>query len=295
MTFRASYCAMLRMLLVLLLPAMSTPSQARETLTWLLRDLPPSTIFSGAMQGQGAIDQLMPQLTARMPEYDHVLVRVNRARAMQMLTEGTSLSCDPTMLWTPERARTIAFSIPTFVLFSSGLVVRKEEMDRFEPFISEGKIDFDELMASKTIKLGIVAERSYGGMIDKTLQTSQKQDLSLHYGSDAIGSLLQMARAGRLQGVLGFWFEVRYQALQQGIDPEELAFVPIKDNPPYQPAYIGCSNTPQGRQAITLINREMRTLRESSLMGLYAQWLAPEQRAQYLQDVKAIFEASQSP
>ncbi|CAM3064556.1 hypothetical protein BZK31_19060 [Pseudomonas floridensis] len=290
MTFRASYRAMNRLLLALLCFAMPCLSQARETLTWLMRDLPPSTIFSGTMQGQGAIDQLMPLLTARMPEYDHVLMRVNRARAMQMLNEGAALSCDPTMLWTPERARTIVFSIPAFVLFSSGLVVRREDMAKFEPFVSGGKIDLDALVDSKTVKLGVVAERSYGGVIDRTLQESQQQTLTLHYGSDAVGSLLQMARAGRLQGLLGFWFEARYQALQQGIDPQELRFIPILDNPTYQLAHIGCSNTPQGRQAMQLINREMRTLRESNLMALYAQWLDPEQRAGYLSDVKAIFE-----
>lgn len=65
--------------------------------------------FSGSMRGQGAIDQLMPLLTAQMPEYDHVLMRVNRARALQMLSDDTSLSCDPTMLWTAERARTLLF------------------------------------------------------------------------------------------------------------------------------------------------------------------------------------------
>ncbi|MEE4819535.1 TIGR02285 family protein [Pseudomonas alliivorans] len=290
MILRASHCAMIRLLLTLWWLAMPGTSQARETLTWLLRDLPPSTIFSGTMQGQGAIDQLMPLLTAGMPEYEHVVMHVNRARAMQTLNDGTILSCDPTMLWTPERARTIAFSIPAFVLYSSGLIVFKADMAKFEPFVSDGKVDLDALMASNTIKLGAVAERSYGGVIDKTLQDSHEQTLSLHYGSDAVGSLLQMARAGRLQGLLGFWFEARYQALQQGISPQELTFLPIAENPVYQLAYIGCSNTPEGRQAMQLINREMRTLRESSLMGLYAQWLAPEQRGDYLRDVKAIFE-----
>ncbi|RMT82817.1 TIGR02285 family protein [Pseudomonas viridiflava] len=290
MTLRAPYRAMPHLLLALLWFAVPNASQARETLTWLLRDLPPSTLFAGTMQGQGAIDQLMPILTARMPEYDHVLMHVNRARAMQMLNDGAALSCDPTMLWTQERARTIIYSIPIFVLFSSGLIVRKEHLGRFEPFISQGQINLQALMASETVKLGVVAERSYGGLIDKTLDESDEQTLSLHYGSDAVGSLLQMARAGRLDGLLGFWFEVRYQAMQQGIDPQELVFLPIADNPLYQLAYIGCSDTPEGKHAMQLINREMRTLRESALMGFYARWLDSEQQQSYLSDVKVIFD-----
>jgi len=294
MPFRDPHRALLRLLLAMFLVALPCVSHARETLTWLLRDLPPSTIFAGSMQGQGAIDQLMPLLMARMPEYDHVLMHVNRARGMQMLTEGNLLSCDPTLLWTPERARTIVFSVPAFVMLSSGLIMHKQDLARVEPFVSEGKVDFPALMASKVIKLGIVAERSYGGIIDKTLQNTRPSELSLHYGSDAMGSLLQMARAGRLQGLLGFWFETRYQSMQQGIDPQEWTFLPIQGNPVYQSAYIGCSNTAEGKRAIALINQAMLVLRESDLMGFYAQWLEPEQRQRYLQDVKAIFDASET-
>ncbi len=290
MPLPASCCTTARLMLALSLAAMSCVSQARETLTWLMRDIPPSTIFSGAMRGQGAIDQLMPLLTARMPEYNHVLMRVNRARALQMLSDDTSLSCDPTMLWTAERARTLLFSIPIGAILSSGLIVRKEEISKFEPYVEDGKLDFAALMASRTIKLGIVAERSYGEMIDHTLHDVDEDILVPHYGNDAVGSLLQMERLGRLQAFISFWPEARYQAMQQGIRPEELAFLPIKDNPAYQFVYVSCSNSPKGKQAIELINREMRVLRETSLMGFYAQWLEPAQRASYLEDVKALLD-----
>ncbi|WP_161467726.1 TIGR02285 family protein [Pseudomonas syringae] len=277
-------------MLALSLVALSCASQARETLTWLMRDIPPSTIFSGAMRGQGAIDQLMPLLTARMPEYDHVLMRVNRARSLQMLNDASSLNCDPTMLWTAERAKTLLFSIPIVAIISSGLIVRKEEMSTFEPYMADGKIDFAALMASNAIKLGVVAERSYGELIDHTLQSVNENALIEHYGNDATGSLLQMERLGRLQAFVSFWPEARYQAMQQGISPDELSFLPVQGNPAYQFIYISCSHTPEGEQAIAKINQQMRELRESSLMDFYAQWLDPSQRASYLEDVKALFQ-----
>ncbi|POQ00993.1 hypothetical protein CFBP3846_04038 [Pseudomonas syringae pv. avii] len=286
----ASHCTTARLMLALSLVALSCASQAKETLTWLMRDIPPSTIFSGTMRGQGAIDQLMPLLTARMPEYDHVLMRVNRARSLQMLNDASSLNCDPTMLWTAERAKTLLFSIPIVAIISSGLIVRKEEMSTFEPYIADGKIDFAALMASNAIKLGVVAERSYGELIDHTLQGVNENALIAHYGNDATGSLLQMERLGRLQAFISFWPEARYQAMQQGISPDELSFLPIQGNPAYQFIYISCSHTPEGEQAIAKINQQMRELRESSLMDFYAQWLDPSQRASYLEDVKALFQ-----
>ncbi|WP_183138772.1 TIGR02285 family protein [Pseudomonas syringae group genomosp. 3] len=277
-------------MLALSLVALSCASQARETLTWLMRDIPPSTIFSGTMRGQGAIDQLMPLLTARMPEYDHVLMRVNRARSLQMLNDASSLNCDPTMLWTAERAKTLLFSIPIVAIISSGLIVRKEEMSTFEPYMVDGKIDFAALMASNAIKLGVVAERSYGELIDHTLKRVNENALIEHYGNDATGSLLQMERLGRLQAFISFWPEARYQAMQQGISPDELSFLPVQGNPAYQFIYISCSHTPEGEQAIAQINQQMRELRESNLMDFYAQWLDPSQRASYLEDVKALFQ-----
>lgn len=265
-------------------------SQAQETLNWLMRDLPPSTIVAGPQQGQGAIDRLMPLLIARMPSYDHVLIHVNRARSMQMLIEHPS-SCDPTMLWTAERASYIAFSIPVYMLASSGLIVRKSELPRFAPYIDQGRIDLRALLSTSDIKVGVVARRSYGAVTDRILADSPASSVSQHYADEAVGSLLQMERLGRLQALLGYRTEARYQALQQGLDFDELTFLPIKGNPPYQYAHIGCSDTPQGRRAIEIINREMRTLRETSLMEFYAQWLEPAQRTTYLRDAKAFFES----
>lgn len=263
-------------------------SYAKDTLTWLLRDMPPVTIFSGPDEGKGAIDQLLPLLTARMPEYEHQLMRVNRARGMQMFREA-SFACDPTLLWTPERAKIITFSIPTYAVRSNGLIIQRHGSEKFAPFMDGKSIDLTALLESKSIRLGIVAERSYGPAIDPILKSVPKDELNLHYGNDAIGSLLQMERMGRLDALISYWPEARYQAQQQGMADQDLMFLPVKGAPKYQFTHIGCSNTPQGRQAIDIINREMRVLRKTRLIDLYAQWLPSPQREEYLQDAKAFF------
>lgn len=278
------------MLVLLTLFGMPSTGMAKDTLIWLLRDFPPLTIASGPQQGLGAIDRLMPLLIARMPEYEHQILRVNRARGMQMLNEP-SFTCDPTLLWTEARAKSIIFSIPTYAVISNGMVIRREDASRFSPFIESGQVDLGALLASQTIKLGVVAERSYGPVIDQILHNAAAAGLSPHYGNDAVGSLLQMERLGRLQALISYWPEARYQAVQQSIDPEDLAFYPIKGTAKYQFAHVGCSNTDQGRQAMEIINREMRVLRQSKLIDFYAEWLDPQSRVEYLQDAKAFFES----
>lgn len=263
-------------------------SQARNTLIWVLRDLPPTTIFEGPQKGRGVIDQALPVLMASLPEYDHQIVHVNRARGMQMLREQPFV-CDPALMFNLQRAQWIAFSITSFRVFSNGLAVRRKDSDGLQPFIHDGQIDLRALLASAPHNVGVVAERSYGEQIDSLLAQAPPGALMAHYGNSAIGNLLQMQRHGRLKALIGYQPEIRFQAQQQGIDPNELEFYPIQGMPKYQSVNVGCSNTAQGRQAVERINRALLELRPDTLLELYAQWLEPSLREQYRSDALAFF------
>ncbi|MEF9672674.1 TIGR02285 family protein [Pseudomonas sp. PCH446] len=221
-------------------------------------------------------------------EYEHTPFRVNRARAMQMLAEP-SFTCDPVLLWTAERTKKIVFSIPSLGLSSNGLVVRQEDRRLIEPFVQDGQVDLAALLASDQLKLGIVAGRSYGQSVDDLLQRTPATHLAPHYGNDALGSLLQMQRLGRLSALLGYWTEVRYLARQQGIAAEDLAFYRLKGTAKYQFIRVGCSDTEQGRTAIAHINQILREVRQHQLLDFYVQWLDPQQRDAYREDAKQFF------
>lgn len=278
--------ALVGILVTLAPPAWAQP---KDNLIWLLRDLPPMTIFEGPKKGQGVIDQLMPILIAGMPQYEHTLMRVNRARGIQMLHDE-SFTCDPSMVWTKEREQWVVFSIPAFRAVSNGLVVRQQDRPVLEPFLVDGEIDLSALLASGKNKVGVIAERSYGQFLDGLLQQAPAGAVTPHYGNDALGSLLQMQRLGRLQVVLGYWPEIRYQASQENIADSDLAFYPVKGTVKYVSVYIGCSNTLQGKQAISEINTLLRTLHHEHFDQLYADWLDPERRSDYLEEAKAFFE-----
>lgn len=277
---------MFGLLFLLVLPAWA---QAKPTLIWLLRDLPPLTIFEGPKKGQGVIDQLMPMLIAGMPQYDHTLMRVNRARGIQMLHEHP-FACDPSLIWNKERAQWIAFSIPAFRAVSNGLVVRQRDREVLEPFLVEDEVDLSAFLANGERKVGVVAERSYGEYIDTLLHQAPSGALTPHYGNDALSSLLSMQRLGRLQVVLGYWPEIRYQARQAEIAEDELLFFPIRGTGKYLSGHVGCTDTTAGRQAITEINQLLRTLPHDHLNQLYADWLDPERRQDYLEQARIFFQ-----
>jgi uncharacterized protein (TIGR02285 family) len=105
-----------------------------------------------------------------------------------------------------------------------------------------------------------------------------------------VASLLQMQQRGRLDGVLGYWPEVRYLAPQEQIDSNQLVFLPVRGVPRYQPVYIACSNTPAGRAVVGHLNQVLVGLRASVLPVFYADWLETAARADYLRDSRRFFE-----
>ncbi|WP_416740755.1 TIGR02285 family protein [Pseudomonas sp. NFX71] len=267
----------------------SAMAQPKETIIWLLRDLPPLTIFEGPKKNQGVIDQLLPLLIAGMPQYEHTLMRVNRARALQMLYEP-SLTCDAALNRSKERERWIAFSTPVFRAMGNGVAVRRVDRETLAPFIQDGELDLAAFLANGGEKLGIIAERNYGDYLDTLLKQAPADSLTSHYGNDALGSLLQMQRLGRLRLLLGYRPEIRYQAQQQGIAEDELQFYPIRGAEKFLSGYIGCTDTPKGRQAIIEINQLLRKMPHERLSEAYAAWLDPESRGAYLEESRKYFE-----
>lgn len=274
--------------LLLVLSGFPQIGQAKETLLWLLRDLPPTTIFEGPQKDQGVVDQILPALFASLPEYEHTIVHVNRARGIQMLRDSP-FACDPSLMLTPQRAQWLAFSKISFRAFSNGVAALRQDHASLQPFIQDGRLDLAALLASGPRSVGVVAERSYGDQIDSLLTKAPSDALTAHYGNSAIGNLLQMQRLGRLKTLIGYQPEIRFQAQQQGIDPSSLEFYPIIGVQKYQAVHVGCSNTAQGRHAIERINQTLLQLRQNRLIELYAAWLEPPIREEYRKDALALF------
>ena len=245
---------------------------AAPKLIWLMRDLPPLTVRDGAQKGQGIIDRLMPALMAGMPQYEHVILPVNRARAIRML-EDTSLACDPALVRNPARAQSIAYSRPVIDLHGNGLTIRRENKKLIEPFVHGDSVDLQAMLKAQTLKLGVIAKRSYGTWIDTQVSQGPADQLFIHYGNDPLGSLLHMQNAGRVQALLGYWPEIQSKARQQGLASESLIFYRIIGAPAYQPIHIGCSNTPEGREVIRRVNAILASREHQALNTSEGTWL----------------------
>ena len=270
MTHRSKWRSPWAGLITSLLLAWTPCSQAEQQLIWLMRDLPPLTVFYGPQKGQGIIDQVTQILIDSMPQYQHVVMPVNRARALQMLAEP-SLTCDPALIWNPARARSIVYSTPVATMHSNGMAILREDRPLIEPFIHDDKVDLQALLKAQTLKLGVIAKRSYGVWIDNQLALSPASQIVMHYGNDPLGSLLQMQHAGRMPTLLGYWREIQAKASQQGLSSDALIFFPIQGAPDYQSIYVGCSDTPQGREVIRNVNEVLMKVGPAPLSKLDVQ------------------------
>ena len=201
------------------------------------------------------------------------------SRSLVRGNSGSS-ACDPTLIWSAARAQSIAYSPPIIGLHSNGLAIRRENRPLLEPFVNEQKLDLLAMLNAQTVKLGVIAQRSYGEWIDEQVSQGPQQQLFIHYGSDPLGSLLQMQSAGRVQAVLGYWPEIQSKASQAGLPEDALIFYPVQGAPIYQLVFIGCSDTAQGREAILAINAVLANLGDN-VPTSKAQWSAPGQTGEY--------------
>ena len=180
--------------------------------------------------------------------------------------------------------------MPSLGVLSGGLVLRKDSETLVAPYLDGQEVDLHGLLSKTPLKLGVVAERSYGTQIDAILRQLPDTALSRHYGNDATANLLQMQQLGRLRMVLGYWPEVRYLVEQQGGTLADYRFHPVQGVNHYQFLHVGCSNSELGREAIAHIDQLLPALRRDVLPGLYARWLDPALQEDYLEESKRFFE-----
>jgi uncharacterized protein (TIGR02285 family) len=181
--------------------------------------------------------------------------------------------------------------VPSMNVLSNALIMQRDDLPLIADFMQDGKVDLGALLHSKTMTLGVIAERSYGSAVDRILDEADGSQVLAHHGNDAMGSLLRMERLGRIQAVLGYWQEARYQARQEGLDPQELVQIPIKSASRSQLVHVGCSDSPASRRVLQALNPVLLDVRKTRLAQFYAQWLAPHQRLEYLRETKALFNA----
>ena len=250
---------------------------AQDTVRWLDMDFPPFFISEGPAAGQGMGDRIADLLSTELTGYRHERDRASPDRIMGLISAGDPV-CSVAFLRTPERERTMAFSVADMVLPPNGLIVRRGDETRFSTL---GSVSLAGLVDSGNVRLGTAAGRSYGAALDPILADAPDGSVFERQGDDILRGLLQMLVRERLDAVLGYPYESRWIADQLGIS-DQIAFLPLEEASDFTTAHVVCPRTEWGHALIERIDGILLERRTTPGYRAFVERWMPEDRIEDL-------------
>ena len=244
-------------------------------ITWYRADFPPVTIPDGPRADTGFFDKAMNQIVEQLDGYQHVFAEANFKRIMAELKNSSDVVCCPSLYKTKEREKFIAFSGPAMIVLPNGVISSKKNQEKLSPHIDEdGIISIRSLLQDKKTTLGISSGRKYSGGIDEILREfGGQRNLVVRPGIDVFKGLMAMMQEGRIDSLLGYPIEAEY-FLESNNQAGDYIYYPIKESSvEFTIGYVGCSDSPEGRQIIEQVNEIVKRYRDNTFIDYYGTWL----------------------
>jgi uncharacterized protein (TIGR02285 family) len=250
------------------------PLWANDTIRWLIIDYPPIYITTGDNAGQGVVDQALRLITAKMPEYKHVIEVGTVSRVTEAMKRGENV-CIPTLFVTEERKQFGHFSVyPTTFLPPLAVLTRKDEMNLFRS--GQEPVSLRHLLANEGSTLGVVANHSYGREVDSVITTHQgKSNLVVRSGISATEGLLEMVLKRRIDYTIAYpWSISAKLGAETASQFGAIAFEEAGTHPRH---HVLCTGNQWGNQVIRRIDQVLKTaLPTTEYRSFIEQWLPPD-------------------
>lgn len=257
---------------------------AKDKITWVKWDFPPSFILEGELKGQGWADKQLKILQEHLPQYSHTEVIMNAQRFLKIFkTEQNSknIFCANNFISHPDLNMDDYLSIATFPYRGHLLVTRKEKAYLFGK--KEESLLLKDIIQNRKLNLVIAKNRPYlgaGKVISEYLKENPDDEhinaLSTHNISE---SMFQMVLKNRADYTLEYDFRVKYYSKKFNAENKIVIF-PIKENAEIMYGYATCIKSPQGKQVIEEVNTIIRSLRSTTQwINLFKEWI-PTQKLQ---------------
>lgn len=220
----------------------------KEELRWAAVHWPPWMILEGPDKGQGIIDGLMAQMSAQLPQYQHIQEPINWGRYWLEASKGTHI-CNMMSQKTPEREKLAYFSTPSGVYRHIALIIRTDDLDDWG---NPEAISLASVMQNPKIKGIVESARSYGPLIDRVLK--QQQNSNLESRALPPGSIIEMLQLGRIDYTIEFPAVVKYLDSKNDSNVG-LVSIPIQEMPKYGVSYMACPRNEWGKKVIEYLNQ----------------------------------------
>jgi polar amino acid transport system substrate-binding protein len=233
--------------------AAASGAHAKDKITWGWIDNAPGSIPSGPDRNRGIEDQIRALLKERLTGYEHEEVQAPIPRVISEIKSGSHW-CATGFVKTAERETFAQFSLPAAFWLPPRIVVRR---DRRADFESSGELSLEKLLATRTLRTGVVRGRAYSPAIDALLQ--QHPPAELH--SDYIDGL-KMLLSDRLDYVIELPIRAAYTTRRLGSEGQ-LVGLPFKEMSNHITTHLMCPKNDWGRQVVAEIDAVLRAERGS--------------------------------
>lgn len=289
----AQRIARLLLVLPLALLGATAPGQGRaETMTWVMRDFPPSSMPQQGQPGIGMADEFVKAIVQRWPEVEHRYLVANNRRILVMLESGEP-ACFTTALHVPERERQ-AYIADMLLVPPQMLITRRALLSRL-PLNSQGEVRLPVLLADTRLSGMLQQDRSYGATLDRLIQ-ARPADARLSLSAGAARPLLMVALE-RADYSIDYDYSLAYEQFSNArLRDSDLRSVPIEGNEQPLVAGIACPRTDWGRRMILRIDRLIAELAQDpqARSGL-ERWTTPQARRTYGRQVEDFYRRRAQP
>jgi uncharacterized protein (TIGR02285 family) len=242
--------------LVLLATLLAPGAQARDTMTWLMPDIPPASMPVNGKPTTGIADQIALYISAHWPEAEHRFIYANPKRTWLMVERGER-ACVVAALRNAERDK-LAYFVNTNLVPPLQLVAQESTLPRL-PLNAHGEVDMEKLLADPVLRGIIVERRSYGSAVDALLaRRPAKSRLETTSVGDYGRNVLKLVSHGRADYTLDYDYALQYASKSE---PEigALKTVPIAQNNKPMLGGIACPRNAWGMATVKRIDQIVGT------------------------------------
>lgn len=257
-----------------------------KTIQWLIHDLPPVIVLKSddlivdLDKAQGPIAEMYKILSQSLPQYNHRFLRIPFVRAEKLLREKKQF-CTLLLQENEARQEILTFGEEVAIGLPPGLIALKSTPENKFP-LERRQVSLRKTLASGQFQLGVVKGRFYSPELEPILAENKR---SFNFVSDgSAANLLSMLGKGRLDGVLGFYFEMTEYEKRHPQTPE-LQFFRVKEVPDFTVIRASCENTPWGAKALKAISKVVREKNFKDMAHKYLLSTLPADRAKEYQKI----------
>jgi len=249
--------------LALLAALLAPGARARDTMTWLMPDIPPASMPVDGKPTTGIADQIVLYISARWPDAEHRFIYANPKRTWLMVERGER-ACVVAALRNAERDK-LAYFVNTNLVPPLQLVAQESTLPRL-PLNGHGEVDMEKLLSDPALRGIIVERRSYGAAVDELLA---KRPANSRLETTSVGdygrNVLKLVSHGRADYTLDYDYALQYASKSE---PEigALKTVPIAQNNKPMLGGIACPRNAWGMATAKRIDQIVGTAEGAAAM-----------------------------